>query len=1012
MSSPSWNAPTVVVMAEAPGLAADEVEAFVTFPIESSVNGIPGVRRVRSTSSIGLALAYVEFDWGTDIYRARQLVSERLDVVRENLPAETHAEMTPITSITGEIMLLAISAPDGSMSPMELRSYGEFDLRNRLLAIPGVAQVSVIGGELPEYQVLVDQERLRLFGLTFAEVAAAAKASHSSLSAGYLPDVQSLEIPVRQSGRVRSIGDIQKTLVKLHEGAPVTIEHVADVRLGPAPQRGMGSDAGHSAVVLTVQKAPGTNTLVITEEVDQLLDELEAGLPGGLKINREVFRQANFIGLSVSNVIKALRDAALIVAAILILFLLNWRTTVVTLTALPLSLAAGLLALDALGETVNVMTLGGLAIAVGSLVDDAIIDVENVFRRLKQNAALPPEQRRGRLAIIYEASNEIRPAMVFATLIIALVFLPLMFLEGIEGRFFRPLGIAFVVSLLSSLLVALTITPALCRLLLRVRASEQVDREGIVVRGLQRIYTPVLRMALRARGGLLLLALAATGGVLWLASTFGTAFLPQFNEGTFSIGLFAPPGTSLPASDRMAGALERQILEIDGVRTVVRRTGRAERDEHAEPVSSSEVDVTLEDGADVHRVRAALQDLFAEAPGITTNIGQPIEHRLSHILSGTPAAIAINVYGEDLNTLREIAQEIKAAVASLPGATDVAANRELKVETLPIRYRPRDLAIYGLTPLSAAAQVRAAIYGETVAEVHDGVRRYDLSVRLQADQRADEEDIRRFMLHGAGGALVRLEEIADMGPELASYAISRENSQRKAIVSLNVAEGANLGHLVEEVRKVVDPIVHGHGYQVHYGGQFEAQRSAGQRMAWLAGVVLLVMTLLLQVAIGSWRTSLLVLLNLPLALIGGVLAVFLSESPNAWSNLMALWSGPSYVAPVLSIASLVGFITLFGIAVRNGILLVNHYGYLREKEGAHVEEAILRGSRERLVPILMTALTAALALVPIVLEGQEPGNEILAPLSLVILGGLLTSTFLNLIVVPAGYALLHAEKKT
>lgn len=1009
---PELNAPTVVVMAEAPGLAADEVEAFVTFPIESAVNGIPGVRRVRTTSSIGLAIAYVEFSWGTDIYRARQLVSERLDVVRESMPADTHAEMTPITSITGEIMLLAVSAPDGSLSPMELRSYGEFDLRNRLLAIPGVAQVSVIGGELPEYQVLVDQERLRLYGLSFAEVSAAARASHSTLSAGYLPDVQSLEIPVRQTGRVRSVADIQKALVKLHQGAPVTIEQVAEVRLAPAPQRGTGSDAGHPAVILTVQKAPGTNTLAITEQVDELLDELEAGLPSGLQINREVFRQANFIGLSVSNVIKALRDAALIVAVILVLFLLNLRTTLVTLTALPLSLAAGLLALEALGETINVMTLGGLAIAVGSLVDDAIIDVENVFRRLKQNAALPSEQRRSRLTIVYEASNEIRPAMVFATLIIALVFLPLMFLEGIEGRFFRPLGIAFVVSLLSSLLVALTVTPALCRLLLRVRPGAELERDGIVIRALKSLYAPFLRMALRLRAGILLGALAGTAGVLWLASTFGTAFLPQFNEGTFSIGLFAPPGTSLRASDRMAGAIEKRIMEIEGVRSVVRRTGRAERDEHAEPVSTSEVDVTLERGVDAKRVRAELHDILDRTPGITSNIGQPIEHRLSHILSGTPAAIAINVYGEDLNTLREIAQEIKTAVTALPGATDVAANRELKVETLPIRYRPQDLATYGLTPQSAAEQVRAAIYGETVAEVHDGVRRYDLSVRLQPDNRADEADIRRLILRGSGGAIVRLEEIADLGPELASYAISRESSQRKAIVSLNVDEGANLGHLVEEVRQVVDPIVHARGYQVHYGGQFEAQRSAGQRMAWLAGIVLLVMTLLLQVAIGSWRTSLLVLLNLPLALIGGVLAIFLSESPDAWRNFIALWSGQGYVAPVLSIASLVGFITLFGIAVRNGILLVNHYGYLRRFEGCSVREAIERGSQERLVPILMTALTAALALVPIVLEGDQPGNEILAPLSLVILGGLLTSTFLNLIVVPAGYALLHRSKET
>ena len=565
---PELNAPTVVVMAEAPGLAADEVEQYVTFPIEAAVNGIPGVRRVRTSSAIGLAIAYIEFDWGKDIYRARQLVAERLDTVREDLPRGTHAEMTPITSITGEIMLLAVSSPDGLQSDLELRSYAEFDLRNKLLAISGVAQVSVIGGELPEYQVLVEQEKLRIYDLTVQDVAAAAEAAHSTLSAGYLPDVDSLELSIRQSGRVRSVSDIAETMIKIHGGAPVTIGQVADVRLGPAPKRGTGADGGHPAVVMTLQKAPDTNTLAITEEVDELLDALEPTMPAGVHVNRQIFRQADFIHVAVNNVVKALRDAAIIVSVILLLFLLNFRTTVVTLTALPLSLAAGLLALEAMGETINVMTLGGLAIAVGSLVDDAIIDVENVFRRLKQNASKPAEDRRGKKEVIFEASNEIRPAMVFATIIIVLVFVPLMFLEGIEGRFFRPLGVAFVVSILASLLVALTVTPALCRLLLHAKPSAREAREAIVVRGIKRLYEPVLRFALRWR----VLVISVTGLTtiltLWLGSTFGTSFLPEFNEGTFTIGLFAPPGTSLGASDRMASAIETQILEIEGVYAV------------------------------------------------------------------------------------------------------------------------------------------------------------------------------------------------------------------------------------------------------------------------------------------------------------------------------------------------------------------------------------------------------------------------------------------------------------
>ena len=1005
---PELNAPTVVVMVESAGLAADEVEQYVAYPVESAVNSIPGVRRVRSASSIGLGVVYVEFEWGADIYRARQMVSERLDVVREVLPAGAHAEMTPITSITGEIMLLALSSPDGKMDPLQLRSYGEFELRNRLLSVPGVAQVSVIGGQLPEFQVLVDPERLRLFGLTLQDVARAARAAHSPLPAGYLTDAQHLEIPVRQSGQVRSKEDIGAVLVKYSGGVPVTLDQVADIQLGPTPARGTGSDFGHSAVILTVKKAPGTNTLAITQAVDALLDDLAPTTPAGVKVNRQGFRQADFIDLSVHNVVVALRDAGLIVAIILVLFLLNLRTTLVTLTALPLSLAAGLLTLEWLGETINVMTLGGLAIAVGSLVDDAIIDVENVFRRLKENARLPAAERRPRTSVIFEASNEIRPAMVVATAIIALVFLPLMFLEGIEGRFFRPLGIAFVVSLLASLLVALTVTPALCRLLLRsnsTRAAADTPLLALLKKG----YLSVLQFALRARWWLMFASAAATAGALLLAGTFGTAFLPQFNEGTFSIGLFAPPGTSLRASDRMAGAVERQIAQIEGVRSVIRRTGRAERDEHAEPVSTSEVEITLLPGTDQSAVRSEIREILDHTPGITSNIGQPIEHRLSHILSGTPAAIAIDIFGDDLNVLRKLAQEVRDAVQELPGATDVAANRELKVETLPIRFRPRDLAAVGLTPESASEQLRAAVFGETVAQVNQGLRRYALTVRLAPEFRADEKALARLILQGAGGALVRLDQVADLGPQLAPYAIARENSQRKAVVSLNVAEGSNLGHLVEDVRQVVDPIVHGAGYRVHYGGQFEAQRSARNRMLLMSLLVLAIMILLLQSATSSWRATWLVLLNLPLALIGGVLAVFVKQSESAWSNLAALFGHGIYGAPVLSIASLVGFITLFGIAVRNGILLVNHYRTLRNEQGFDVRTAIVQGSLERLAPILMTALTAALALVPIVLKGFQPGNEILAPMSLVILGGLLSSTFLNLIVVPAGYAILHRD---
>lgn len=1007
---PELSAPTVVIMTESPGLAADEVEQYVTFPIETSVSGIPGVRRVRTSSAIGLSVAYVEFDWDTDIYRARQLVAERLDAAREDLPPDAHAEMTPITSITGEIMLLAVSSPEGTVTPMELRAYAEYDLRNKLLAIPGVAQISVIGGELPEYQVLVQQGRLRLYDLAIDDVIAAAGEAHSTLSAGYLPDVDSLELPIRQSGRVRSVADIAGTVIKYHDGAPVTIGQVASVKLAPAPRRGTGADGASPAVILTVLKAPGTNTLVITDSIDTMLDALEPSLPAGVHINRQIFRQSDFIRLSVTNVVHALRDAAIIVSVILVLFLLNLRTTLITLTALPLSLAVALLVLDWMGETINVMTLGGLAIAVGSLVDDAIIDVENVFRRLKQNTARPESKRLTKLSIIFDASNEIRPAMVFATVIIALVFLPLFFLEGIEGRFFRPLGIAFVVSILASLLVALTVTPAMCRYILKVKPGSRLDSDGFLVRFLKNLYAPTVRLAIRSRSAVLSLAAIATALAVWLASTFGTSFLPEFNEGTLTVFLSAPPGTSLVASDRMASAVERQLVAVEGVRSVTRRTGRAERDEHAEPVSNSEIEVTIKTGHSAIDVRHRVSQIIESVPGITTSIGQPIEHRLSHILSGTPAAIAISVFGSDLDTLRAIAKEIEAALKSLPGARDVAANREVMIQSLPVDYQPAELAAYGLTPRSAAQQVRNAIFGVEVAQVSEGIRRYALVVRLDHEERATIGDLRSLILRGKGGALVRLEDVAVIGPEMSSNLIARENAQRKAVVSLNVAEGSNLGHLVTQVRQRVDPIVQRHGYTVSYGGQFEAQQSASRTIALLSAVVVLIMLLLLNLAIGSLRVSLLVLVNLPLALIGGILAIFITESPNPFANAAALLGRGTYTAPVISIASLVGFITLFGIAVRNGILLVNHYKHLINEEGVPMHEAIVQGSMERLVPILMTALTAALALIPIALKGNQPGNEILAPLSVVILGGLLTSTFLNLVVVPAGYAAIHRPK--
>ena len=1004
---PELNAPTVLVMSEAGGLAADEVEQYVTFPIESAVNGLPGVRRVRSASAISLSLVWVEFDWGVDIYRARQLVSERLVAAQESLPPDVHTEIGPIASITGEIMLLALSSPGGEVSPLDLRALAEFELRTRLLAVPGVAQVVAIGGELPEYQVHVRQEELLLYGLTVHDVARAAAEAHSTASAGYLPNVEHHELPIRQSSQVRSVNDIAATIIKYENGVPVTIGQVADVRLGGAPKRGTASDRGEPAVVLSIQKAPDTNTLLLTNAVDAALDQFETSLPAGVTLNRKVFRQADFIQRSVSNVLVVLRDATIIVTVILVLFLLNVRTTIITLTALPLSLAAALLAMWGMGLSVNVMTLGGLAVAIGVLVDDAIIDVENVFRRLRENHTLPEAQRRPFVEVVFDASNEIRSAMVFATIIITIVFVPLLFLGGLEGRFFRPLGITYIISILASLVIALTVTPALCKLLLRGKLGHHSGRDSFVVRFLKRRYEPALRLALRFRKAVLAGAAVVTVLAIWLGGTFGTSFLPEFNEGTFTVFLMAPPGTSLQESNRLAQGVERRIAEIEGVQSVTRRTGRAERDEHAEPVSSSEIEVTVLPGYAREAIRTELDDILTDIPGITTMIGQPIEHRLSHILSGTPAAIAINVFGDDLSMLRSLAGEIEAALKALPGTRDVTANREVMIVSLPIHYRAQELAAAGLTPAMAAEQVQAAISGEVVAEVNEGVRRYDIVVRLVPDERERVEQIHQLILQGKDGALVRLEDVADIGPQMTSNLIARENAQRKAVISCNIEEGYNLGHLVQQVQQRVNPIVQRAGYTVSYGGQFEAQQSASQTILIMGFGVLVIMLVLLHLSTGSLRAALLVMVNLPLALIGGIAAIYLTESHNFFTNTLALVGiGARYQAPIISIASMVGFITLFGIAVRNGILLVNHYKYIMTHEGKPIEQAIVEGSMQRLVPVLMTALCAALGLLPLALAAGEPGSELLAPLAIVVLGGLVTSTFLNLVVVPAGYALV------
>lgn len=1004
---PELNAPTVTIMTEAPGYAPEEVERAVTFQIETALNGIAGLRRLRSSSALGLSIVWAEFDFGADVYRNRQMVAERLARIESSLPANIHPpEMTPVASLAGEIMLLGLTSPAGAVSPLELRRIAEFDLRPRLLAATGVAQVSALGGELPEFQVRVRPGDLLRYGLTLSQVAKAAEAAHAPVAAGYLPDVSGRELPLRPDTRVESPADIAATVVGHWEGAPVTLGQVAKIGIAGSPRRGTGSAGGQPAVILSIQRNPGTNTLELTSRIDEILSGFEKTLPAGVTLQRSIFRQADFINVAVDNVLEALRDASIFVLIILFLFLLNIRTTIITLTALPISLGITLLLLNAWGVTINVMTLGGIAVAIGSLVDDAIVDVENVFRRLRLNAALQEDQRRPPLQVIYQASVEVRQAILLATLVIILVFTPLFFLGGIEGSFFRPLGIAYTIGLAASLLVAMTLTPVLCYYLLPSSSAAGERRESWLARILKAAYVHALQLALRTRTLVLAGSAALLAAAVLLALTYGSSFIPAFNEGSITLFLNTSPGTSLRESDRVARQLELRVGTVAGVAAVTRRTGRAEQDEHAEPVSASEIDIRLEPDADPVTVRQDLEDLLAASPGITKQLGGPIDHRLSHILSGTPAAIAIKIFGDDLEELRAIAAEVERKLLPLPGVSDLVANREAMTDTVPVRFDKARLAHYGLTPADAAGQLQTAFLGQTVGVVNQGASRMDIVLRLEGASRRSLDDVRAFTLQSSSGAIVRVRDVAEVIEERASSLITRENVRRKAVISCNVAEGHNLGDLIEEIKVHIDPVIREFpGTYVEYGGQFEAQKEASGRILLVSLAVLGVIVIILYSAFRSARPVLLILLNLPLALVGGVAALFISESPDLFRNIGALFGSGTYVAPVVSISSLVGFIGLGGIACRNGLLLISHYYHLMEEEGVAKKDAVVQGARERLVPILMTAMSSALALIPLVLAKGEIGSELQHPIAVVILGGLVSSTFLNLFVVPIGFDL-------
>ena len=977
---PDVTAPTVTVLTDAHGMAPEEVETLVTFQIETAVNGASGVRRVRSSSAQGISIVWVDFDWGMDIFRARQIVTEKLQLAATQLPDGVDAPvLAPITSIMGEIMLVGLSAPDSLQ--MEARTLADWTIRRRLLALTGVAQVVPIGGQVKQYEVAVRPERLRAYDLTLQDVLRAASEANRNATGGVYRS-GGREVLIRALGRARSVDEIGETVIATRAGIPILLRDVADVRIGPKVRFGTASVNGKPAVILSIQKQPRANTLELTRRIDRELDAIEAELPTGIRFERAIFRQADFIELAVDNVVEALRDGAILVIVVLFFFLWNFRTTAISMLAMPLSLAIAVLVLRALGGTLNTMTLGGMAIAIGALVDDAIIFVENVFRRLRENRHRPEIERRPPLKVIYESAHEIRGPILTATVIITIVFVPLFFLSGVEGRMLRPLGLAYIVSILSSLLVAVTVTPALCAYLLPGASFLVRQRESWLVERLKGAYAPTLDVVLRAPrlvlGAAVMLLLATLAPIPFL----GTGFLPEFQEGTLTISAVTMPGTSLDETDRIGTAIERRLLELPAVVATARRTGRAELDEHAQAVNASEIDAELDlSGRKLHEVMEEVRERLAGLPGTAVTVGQPIGHRIDHMLSGTRAAIAIKLFGPDLRELRDLGRKVRDVAESVDGVVDLSVEQQADVPQIQVRARRAAMAKYGVTPGALAEVIDIGFNGEVVSQIREHERAFDLVVRFDEETRGAAERMAGALLDTPLGPKVPLAELATVEPGSGPNTINRENVQRKLVVSANVA-GRDVGSVVEELRdRIAAEVDLPRGYRVEYGGQFESGQAAARAITLLSVFSLAAIFLLLFQEFGNLRTAALLLVNLPLALTGGVFAVLLSGG-------------------MINVATLVGFIALFGIAVRNGILLVSRYVDLAA-EGMSPREAIRRGSIERLSPILMTALAAALGLVPLALGLGEPGKEIQAPLAIVVLGGLFTSTVLNMVVVPA-----------
>lgn len=989
---PDLNAPTVVVMTEAEGMAPEEVERLVTFPIETAVNGATNVRRVRSSSATGFSIVNIEFDWGTDIYKARQIVSEKIAMVGADLPENVgNPTLGPQASILGELMIIGLTADTTSMQ--DLRTIADWTIRPRLLSTGGVAQVAVMGGDIKEYQILMDPGKMRRHGVSMDEVIYAVKGMNQNASGGTLYEYGN-EYIVRGLLSTNDIDELKKAVVKTSEnGLPITLDAIADVRIGPkTPVLGVASNDGKPAVLLTVTKQPNTNTLALTGRLDNALDELKANLPADVKINSQIFRQSRFIDSSIDNVKKSLIEGAIFVIIVLFIFLMNWRTTIISLISIPLSIVFSLLAIRWMGLTINTMSLGGIAIAIGSLVDDSIVDVENVFKRLRQNREKPENERESVIKVVYEASKEVRMPMLNSTLIIIASFLPLFFLSGMEGRMLKPLGITFIISLMASTLVALTVTPVLSSFLLGSQNSDKTGKEPTLVRWLKKYYEKALNWSVGHKKSLLFGVGALLAAAVVMFFTLGGSFLPAFNEGSFTISISTVPGISLEESDRMGRTAEELLLSIPEIKTVGRKTGRAELDEHAFGVNSSEFECPFELGKKTRKqLTEEVRQKLAVLPGVNIEIGGPISHRIDAMLSGTKANIAIKLFGSDLNKMYEIGQKIKTSISGVEGIADINVEQQVERPELNITPKREMLARYGISLPEFAEVVRVMMEGEVVSTVYEGNRSFDLTLKVNDDARSSIERISDLTIDTGDGKKVPLSYVADIKSSAGPNTINRENVSRKLVVSCN-ATGGELAKAVGAIReKIAENIELPEGYHIEYGGQFESEERASKTIALVSIFSIFIIFMLLYGEFKNISQSLVVLLNLPLALIGGVFAIFFTDG-------------------ILSIPAIIGFISLFGIATRNGMLLIDRYNVL-SSQGLSREDAVMTGSLDRLNPILMTAITSALALLPLALGGDLPGNEIQSPMAKVILGGLFSSTLLNGFVVPVIYLINSKSKK-